>query len=288
MSATALWLVLTAAVCHALWNAAARGARADGGLFVFLYSAVACTLWLPVTVVWLIVADHPHPAWTWLGAGVVTGGLHAAYGVVLQRGYRRGDLSVVYPVARGVGPLLTLVVSVAALGQRPSVVSACGAVIVVGGIAVISAPDRLAERSAVVAGLVWGGATGLTIAAYTLFDSLSVNRLGVPPLPYYAISLVVTTLALAPNTWRRRGDLPGAWHLDRRAALVVSVLSPLAYLLVLEAVRIAPVALVAATRESSIVLGTALGVLVFHEPGGRRRAAGAVVVLLGIGFVALG
>ncbi len=288
MSATALSLVLTAAVCHALWNAAARGARADSGLFVFLYSAGACVLWLPVAAVWLVVADHPHPSWTWVGAAAVTGGLHAAYGLVLQRGYRRGDLSLVYPVARGVGPLLTLVVSVAVLGQRPAVISACGAVVVVGGIAVISAPDRLAERSAVLTGLLWGGATGLTIAAYTLFDSLSVNRLEVPPLPYYAISLTVTTLALAPRTWRRRGDLAGAWRLDRRPALVVSVLSPFAYLLVLEAVRIAPVALVAATRESSIVLGTALGVLVFHETGGRRRAAGAVVVLIGIGLVALG
>ncbi|MCW2756722.1 MAG: EamA family transporter [Nocardioidaceae bacterium] len=288
MSGTALALVLVAALCHALWNLAARGVTSDGGLFVFLYSLASAALWIPVGVVWLVVAEHPPFAWTWLLVGALSGVLHTAYGVVLQRGYRRGDLSLVYPVARGVGPLLTLVVAVLVLGERPAPVSALGAVIVVAGIAVIAAPDRLGDRTSVMTGLGWGAATGVTIAAYTLWDGHSVDDIAVPPLPYFAISLVFTALPLAPRAWRRRSALPAAWRADRRPVLVVAVLSPLAYLLVLQAMTLAPVALVAAARESSIVLGTVLGVTLLKEPGGWRRGVGALVVLGGIGLVALG
>ena len=288
MSALALSLVLVAALCHALWNLSARGSRSGGGTFVFLYSALASLIWLPVAALWSLLVSHPTPTWAWLWGAAVSGVLHTAYGLVLQRGYREGDLSLVYPVARGVGPLLVLVVAVGVLGERPGLIAALGAVVVVAGIALISAPERLADPTAVRAGLGWGALTGVTIASYTLFDSFAVNDLDVPPLPYYAISLFFTLAPLIPSTWRRRRDLPQAWHLDRRPALAVALLSPLAYVLVLEAMRLAPVALVAAARESSIVVGTVLGVVLLGEAGGWRRFAGSVVVLVGIGFVALG
>ncbi|MGI9155964.1 MAG: DMT family transporter [Marmoricola sp.] len=289
MPADALALVLVAAVAHALWNFAARGVRADGGLFVFLYAVGSTLLWLPVTVVWLLL--HPvRPDAAWLFGPAVSGMLHTVYGVVLQRGYRRGDLSLVYPVARGVGPLVTLVVAVAALGERPARLGIVGALVIVAGIGVISLPGRGtvdSGRRPVRAGIAWGAATGLTIAAYTIWDSHGVNALGVPPLPYFTISLLFQTLPLAPRAWRRRATLPGVLRAHRREVLAVAVLSPLAYVLVLQAMRLAPVALVASTRETSIVIGSLLGVTLLKEPDGGRRATGAVVVLAGIGCVAL-
>jgi drug/metabolite transporter (DMT)-like permease len=288
MSATALALVLVAAVAHALWNLAARSVTADGGLFVFLYVAASAALWTPVTVGWLLL--HPrHLTWAWLLAPLVSGLLHTVYGLVLQRGYRRGDLSLVYPVARGVGPLVTLVVAVAALGERPAPLAVLGALVVVAGIGVISLPGRGgATRARSRAGLGWGAATGLSIAAYTLWDSHAVNTLQVPPSAYFTTSLLFQMMPLAPRAARRPAALAGVWRDHRRAVLTVAVLSPLAYVLVLQAMLLAPVALVASTRESSIVVGALLGSLVLGEPGGPRRTVGALVVLAGIALVVLG
>ncbi len=292
MPADALALVLVAAVAHALWNFAARGVVADGGVFVFVYVVGSVVLLLPVTAVWLLL-HHAHPDAAWLFGPAVSGVLHTVYGVTLQRGYRRGDLSLVYPVARGVGPLVTLVVAVTALGERPAALGSLGALVILSGIGLISLPGRRVTADAaspprpVRAGVVWGAATGLTIAAYTLWDSHGVNGLGVPPLVYFTISLLFQTLTLAPRAWRHRDTVPGVWRAHRREVLTVSALSPLAYVLVLHAMQLAPVALVASTRETSIVIGSLLGVTLLKEPGGWRRALGAAVVLAGIGCVAL-
>lgn len=293
MPTDALALVLVAAVAHALWNFAARGVVADGGVFVFVYVVGSVVLLLPVTAVWLLL-HHAHPDAAWLFGPAVSGVLHTVYGVTLQRGYRRGDLSLVYPVARGVGPLVTLVVAVTALGERPAALGILGALVIVSGIGLISLPGRRVTADAAGpprrparAGVVWGAATGLTIAAYTLWDSHGVNGLGVPPLVYFTISLLFQTLTLAPRTWRRRAMVPRILRAHHREVLAVSVLSPLAYVLVLRAMQLAPVALVASTRETSIVIGSLLGVTLLKEPGGWRRALGAAVVLAGIGCVAL-
>lgn len=291
MSPEALALVLVAAVAHALWNVAARGVRADGGVFVFMYAVGSAVIWVPITVVWLFLHDT-QPTWAWLFGPAVSGVLHSVYGVVLQRGYRRGDLSLVYPVARGVGPLVTLVVAVTALGERPARLGIVGALVILAGIALIGLPPRqrpgATPRRPARLGVAWGAATGLTIAAYTLWDSHGVNGLDVPPLPYFTISLLFQTLPLAPRAWRRRDTLPGMWRTYRRQVLAVAVLSPLAYVLVLQAMLLAPVALVASTRETSIVIGALLGTFLLQEPGGRRRAVGSAIVLAGIVGVALG
>ncbi|MGH3509711.1 MAG: EamA family transporter [Nocardioidaceae bacterium] len=288
MSLHALVLVLFAAVCHAVWNLSAKRVFGDGPLFVFLYSVGSLAIWGPITAVWFAL-HHPAMGWAWVVGAAVSGALHVGYGIVLQHGYRVGDLTLVYPTARGVGPLVTLVVAIALLGERPPVWSVVGACVVLLGIAVITVPRSLSlhgtrQRE----GLRWGAGTGLTIAAYTLWDSHAVNALRLPPLPYFTLSLAFQVLALAPRAWVRRPELPSLAQRNWRPALTIALLSPLAYVLVLEAMRLAPVALVAAARETSIVIGALLGYLLLREPNPARRFVGAVVVLLGIGLLVLG
>ncbi|RLV49915.1 hypothetical protein D9V37_08535 [Nocardioides mangrovicus] len=286
MSPVALALVLVAAVAHAAWNLASRGVRADASVFVFAYATWSAALWLPVAaVVWAL--DPQRPTWAWLLAPVVSGALHNVYGTVLQRGYHSGDLNLVYPVARGVGPMLTLVVAVSVLGERPSLLGGLGAVIIVAGIVVIAFPAAGLPRDGLRRSVGWGAATGATIAAYTLWDAYAVTDLRVPPLSYFALNLVAQVLTLAPWTLRRLPAVRAVWREQRGPTATVAVLSPLAYVLVLEAMRMAPVALVASTRETSIVIGSLLGTRLFGEPGGRRRGLGAVIVLGGIALVAL-
>ncbi len=282
MGVQALSLVLTAAVLHALWNLAAKQVAIDGVTFVYLYVLGSVLLWLPVAVVWVLVAGD-RPTWTWLYAAALTAAFHTVYQLVLQRGYERGDLNVVYPLARGTGPLVTFVVAVLVLGERPSPVAAAGVFAVVGGVLLISTGSAGGDHhGSARAGVFWGVGTGVAIAAYTLWDSHSVTGLHVPPVPYFVLGLVLQIPLLTLLLGRRRSQLRTGWQQARGPVIAVSVLSPLAYVLVLRALQLAPVSLVAPARETSIVVGALLGWWVLKEPDPGRRLVGAVVVLVGI------
>jgi drug/metabolite transporter (DMT)-like permease len=286
MSTTALALVLTAALLHATWNLAAKGVTGDRVAFIWLYVVTTVVCWGPVAVVWVVVHDESPDRW-WLLGAAVTAVLHIGYQLVLQRGYAEGDLNLVYPLARGSGPLLTFVVAVVVLGQRPGPVAATGVLAVVGGVLLIAVGRG---RRGVRAGVAWGLLTGVTIASYTLWDNFSVNHLDVPPLPYFVLGTVLQVPWLAVLLGRRREPQPvgDVWRAARGPVLTVGILSPLAYILVLRALQLAPVALVAPARESSIVVGALFGWLVLHEPRPARRLAGAAVVLVGIALIAGG
>jgi drug/metabolite transporter (DMT)-like permease len=286
MSGTAFALVLAAALLHATWNLAAKGVTGDRVAFIWLYVVTTVACWGPFAVVW-VVAHGESPDWRWLLGATVTAVLHIAYQLVLQRGYAEGDLNLVYPLARGSGPLLTFVFAVAVLGQRPGLLPAAGVLAVVAGVLLIALGRH---HRGVRAGVTWGLLTGATIASYTLWDSFSVNHLDVPPLPYFVVSAVLQLPWLAVLLARRREPQPlgEVWRAARGPVLVVGILSPLAYVLVLRALELAPVALVAPARESSIVVGAVFGWLVLHEPRPARRLVGAGVVLAGIALIAVG
>jgi drug/metabolite transporter (DMT)-like permease len=190
----------------------------------------------------------------------------------------------VYPLARGTGPLLSVLFAVVLLRERPGVVALVGAMTVVAGVFVIgTAHGDLDERSGNRMGSVlYGVATGITIAGYTLWDANAVTTLGVPPLVQLGGAVVVEALALSPFALARRAEVARMWHEHRWDAGAVAVLSPLAYGLVLYALRIAPVALVAPARELSIVIGSVIAWRVLHEPKPLRRLTGAAIVLAGV------
>jgi drug/metabolite transporter (DMT)-like permease len=288
VSGAALALVLTAALLHATWNLAAKGATGEDRVaFIWVYIVVSSALWLPIAVVWVLVTGE-EPAWSWLVGALVSALLHIVYQLVLQRGYAEGDLNLVYPLARGAGPMLTFVVAVTVLGQHPAPAEVAGVLAVVGGVLLISLSGRASSPAAERAGVTWGLATGATIASYTLWDNHSVNALDVPPVPYFVLGLVLQMPFLVVLLAGRRDPTPvrDVWASARTPALTVAALSPLAYLLVLRAMQLAPVALVAAGREASIVVGAVFGWLVLREPRPVRRLVGAVVVLAGIGLIA--
>ncbi|MEV6906545.1 EamA family transporter [Amycolatopsis sp. NPDC051071] len=291
VNATALFFVLAAAIIHAGWNLAAKRLRRGGARFVWAYSCLSAILLVPVMAVSLAV-EPQRPQWTWLLAVVVTAVLHIAYGVVLQRGYAVGDLSVVYPLARGTGPLISVLAAVVLLGERPGPLGLVGAFLVIAGVLVIGtgrapANAAAADRSARRKGVAYGLLTGLTIAAYTLWDAHSVTGLGVPPIVYLGTSAILQILLMAPYALKDREDVSWLWREHKREVLIVGVLSPVAYLLVLYALQIAPVSLVAPARELSIVLGGFAAWLVLKEANAVRRLIGSVVVLAGITAIAM-
>ncbi len=285
MNATALSLVLVAAVVHAAWNLAAKRVSSGGTQFVWLYYTASAVWLLPITAVVLVV-EEDRPQWSWLLAALVTAVLHIAYGVVLQRGYRVGDLSVVYPVARGTGPLLSVLAAVLVLGERPGPLGLLGAFLMIAGVLVISTGRTADDPHAVKAGIRYGLLTGVVIAGYTLWDAHSVTGLGVPPVVYFGLGSVLQSVLLGPGALADRAAVTRIWREQRREVLLVAVLSPVAYVLVLFALTMAPVSLVAPTRELSIVLGGLAAWLVLGERDAVRRLAGSVIVLSGIAAIA--
>lgn len=284
MNLQALSLVLIAAVLHAAWNFAAKRVRHGGATFVWAYYTAAAVFLVPALVVTLLTTDA-RPHWNWLLAAVITAVLHICYGIVLQRGYDVGDLSVVYPVARGTGPLLSVLLAVLLLHERPGPIGLAGAALIIFGVLAISGGG--ARRGpGVRAGVVYGVATGALIAGYTLWDAYSVTTLAVPPVIYFATGSLLQSAFLTPKVLRNREPLRLLWKENRREILIVGLLSPVAYLMVLFAMRLAPVSLVAPAREVSIVLSGLAAWLVLGEAGAKRRLVGSAVVLAGIVAIA--
>jgi drug/metabolite transporter (DMT)-like permease len=284
VSALALSLVLGSAVLHATWNLLAKGAG-GGAAFVWLGGLAAALLYAPVALGWAALSGGEVGA---AGVAFMAGSavIHSGYFLALQRGYAAGDLSLVYPLARGTGPLLSVVAAVAILGERPGLAALAGAaLVVVGALSLTSGVGRGAAAGAATA---YALVTATLIATYTLWDAHAVTTLGQSPLLYYWGSEVARAVFLAPLALRDRGAVRSTWRGERRAVLGVAVLSPLAYVLVLMALTLAPVSLVAPAREASIVIGALLGASVLGEGHGRRRAAAAVVILAGIALLALG
>jgi drug/metabolite transporter (DMT)-like permease len=156
-----LVLVVLAAFIHATWNLMSKRAAAAGPAFVFAYNLVACVAYAP-WVLWLI--SRGRLTWDWQGAGciVASGLIHLAYSLCLQRGYQVADFSVVYPVARGTGPLLASICAFTVLGETPTGLGMLGLLGVVSGIALISTQGDLSafRKPEGHVGILWGGAIG--------------------------------------------------------------------------------------------------------------------------------
>lgn len=284
MSFVPFALVVAAAFIHAFWNLLSKRAADAGAAFVFTYNLVCCVAYAP-WVMWLLWRGGM--AWTWPAViGMALSGLiHLAYSLCLQRGYQVADLSVVYPTARGTGPLLSSVGAFLLFGETPSVQGVAGLLAVVFGIGLISTQGNLAvfRRPGGQAGLRWGVATGALIASYTVVDAYVVKDLGVHPVVLDWCSNLARFVLLAPvmlpNLDHMRARMAGHWHL----AIAVGVLSPLAYIFVLTALNMgAPVSVVAPAREMSMMVGTLLGLLVLREDVGRGRLIGCAVLALGV------
>lgn len=278
-------MVLIAAGAHAVWNTASKYKRGDTVLFVWAYTCASALLCVPIGAVLLITGTHSVGRQLAVGS-LVSAVLHLVYSLTLQAGYDHADLGVVYPIARGTGPVLTILVAILVLGDRSTGTALLGATVVVAGIAVVTGnPFRSSGHP--LRGVLWGAATGAAIASYTLWDSYSVTSLHLTPVTYYAGTLLLQSLFLTPSALRRRGQIGNAVRTNVAPIRTVAVFSPLAYILVLTAMRTAPVALVAPLRESSIVIGSLLAWRLFHEDHLARRVLGAAIVLAGIAAISL-
>jgi drug/metabolite transporter (DMT)-like permease len=287
LTGLALVLVLGSAVAHATWNLLAKTVG-GGAPFVWLFQVVGVAAFAPAVVVALALHRPERPG-ALLGLAAGSACLHGAYFVILARGYRAGDLSLVYPLARGTGPLLSVLGAIALLGERPGPAAIAGTLLICGGVLALLGGGALrAGRRGRRRAACYALATGLLIACYTVWDGHAVRGAGVSPLVYLWLAAGVQALLLAPAARRGRAAVVRAWRDHRRATIAVGLLQMLAYVLVLAALQSSPVSYVAPVREVSILFGTLLGIRFLGEGDLRRRLPAAAAIVAGVFALAFG
>jgi uncharacterized membrane protein len=285
---TSLALIACAAVMHASWNLAAKKAQ-GGQAFLGLCSVCMVIFYALPTAYVLRERGLPEDGRAWL-ALLASAVIHLAYFSILQKGYREADLSVVYPVARGTGPLISIALAVALLDERPSPQALFGALVVVIGVFLLAGgADLLRSRDARArAGLIWGSYTGLSIALYTVVDGYSVRTLALSPLLIDFVGHALRIVWAAPRALSQRTAFLAEAKRTLRYALVVGTIGPLSYLLVLSAMKTAPISYVAPARELSLLVGAFFGARLLAEGELKRRLLCAGVIALGVLLIALG
>jgi drug/metabolite transporter (DMT)-like permease len=286
VTSLALALVLGAAMIHATWNLLTKSST-DKLLFIWWTGIVGSLLLLP-----FVAVLSPAPVWDAgvLGRVALGAVLRATYFVALGAAYSRGDLSLVYPLARGIAPMLVPAAAITLLGERLTSTATAGIALVTAGVYVMNVPQL--TRAGLVAPLTalrtpaarFAALTGLLTASYSVVDKWTIDS-GVPAAWYAYLTIPVAALLLTPWAWshpRRQAE----WRAHRGAIIAVSVLMTASYLLVLFALRTSPVSHVAPAREVAIVFGAVLGAVVLRESHGRQRVVGAILIVLGVALLA--
>jgi len=297
MTPLALGIILVAAFTHATWNYAAK--RSGGGLpFVWLTGLVSLCFYVPLSAAYVLWRSPGFPA----GAGLVvlgSGLIKMAYALLLQRGYRHGDFSLVYPLARGTGPLFSTLTAIALFGERPTPLALAGGAIIVtcvfylaGGASLVGRTLRVSRGSAgtprPTTAIFYGFTCGCCIAALTVWDKHAVAHLHLPPLVYDCSTQVVLCAVLTPFAWPRRDEAAVAWRDHRWKVFAVALLAPLGYILILTAMTFTPVSYIAPAREISILIGTFFGAKLLKEADAKRRLLAAGGMVVGVIALALG
>ncbi|SEN10176.1 EamA-like transporter family protein [Actinacidiphila rubida] len=280
MTPVVVLAVLTAAVTHAVWNAIAH--RIKDQLLTFTLvgggGALCAALIAP------FAASPRSGAWPYLAASVA---IHLAYQYLLMRSFSLGEFGQVYPVARGVAPLAVTVLAAVFVSERPDGWQTAGVAVAsagLGGVALWGLRGRRPNWPALAAAV----GTGLTIAGYTVVDGVGVRASG--SAAGYITWLMLMQGAAVPfvAAASRRPGLLAALRPVAARGLLAGALSTAAYGLVVWAQTRAPLAPVAALRETSIIAGAAIGTLVFNERFGRPRLIAAALVVSGITLMLTG
>jgi uncharacterized membrane protein len=284
-------LVAISAILHVAWNV--RLKTAGDPLRTATLGMMAATVGiLPAGVAAWLVAGQPVLPVEGIVLGIASGVVEAGYFVLLSAAYRRGDLSVVYPIARGTAPLLAVAIGVGVLGERLGLAGSVGIGLLLAGFLVLQRPWRVLQgHRGFDPSIAFALATGVTIATYTALDRVGTRL--IDPLTYAAILWVTSVVVLV--VWIRvaaDGGLGKVGRAELRSAAVGGWLTLGAYLLILWALSVAPLSGVAPLRESATVVAAAWGSMKLGEAADRgetvRRVGASALIVGGALLLAMG
>lgn len=287
MPTQALVLVLLAGLIHASWNIAAKKAGGDVRFAAFS-GLVIMVFWAPLGI-YLAIDELPRWGALQWALMLTSAVLHNLYFVVLLRGYRKADLTVVYPLARGSGPLLSSLLAITLLGEQITALGLLGIAGVIGGVLLIAGGPALlrsqhdtAAQQRVRKGILYGLLTGVFIAAYTVVDGYAVKFALVSPILLDYVGNALRMALLAPVLLSDRPTVRQMWRKQWKYALAVGIISPVSYVLVLYAVQLAPLSHVAPAREVSMLFAALIGGQLLGEGQRSLRLLGAACIAAGV------
>lgn len=293
MSLGALALVLLAGLIHASWNIAAKKAGGDARFAAFT-GVVLLVAWAPLGI-WFGITELPRWGWAQWLLLCASALLHTIYYIVLLRGYRKADLTVVYPLARGSGPLLSSLAAILLLGEQISALGVAGIAGVVGGVFLVAGGPGLwrashdpAQRQRVRRGMLYGLLSGAFIASYTVVDGYAVKIMLMSPILVDYMGCLLRMVVLAPALLRDPAAARVLWKQQWKYAVFVGVVSPVSYVLVLYAMQTAPLSHVAPAREVSMLFAALIGGHLLGEGDRALRLIGAACIAAGVMALALG
>lgn len=274
MSTTTFLLVLCAALLHASWNFAAK--KASGNI---------CVLYNGLLIASIVIAPFFFLLFSWdqfynaIGYIVATGIIHALYFLFLCKGYEQGDISIVYPVARGSGIAGTALTACFFLQEQVSLAGFAGIIVVTVGTVLVGM--KIDQKKAPLLHIMYALLVGLMITGYSIVDKVAVGLIN--PVLYIFCMALGTVIFLTPYIliYKRR-ELSPTWHRGKRYSIIIGVGSMGTYLIILFAFQMAHVSYVVAARELSVAIGAFLGIKLLHEPVSKRKTAGIICIILGM------
>jgi drug/metabolite transporter (DMT)-like permease len=287
MPLSAFALVILAGFIHSLWNIAAKKAGGDAR-FAGFSSLIIMVVWAPVGIYYGrdVVPNWGRLEWAFVA---LSGVLHVLYFVALLRGYRKADLTVVYPIARGSGPLISSICAIFLLGEVLSLQGMLGMLGVVAGVFLIAGGPKIfktmqdvSQGPRVRQGLFYGLLTGLFIASYTVLDGYAVKVLLLSPILLDYFGNFIRIVFLAPPLLKDKATTLSLWKTQWKYALIVALISPISYVLVLFAMQTAPLSHVAPAREVSMLFAALIGGRLLGEGDRLLRLLGAVFIATGV------
>ena len=281
MTLYVLFLVLSAAVLHACWNLISKKVNGKAP-FIWLMYIASTIIYLPVLVYHSYQNDDFHFSEPLIWFSVSSAIMHIAYFLILQKGYREADLSVVYPIARGSGPLLSSIGAILVLRESFRYNIALGLFLILAGVLVITGLQFSKGSKKIKIGVFWGTLTGLFIALYTLNDAIAIKSYHLSPLLLTFSSNAISIGLLLPFVIGQVGEIKRELIDHRWSIILIALLSPAAYILVLQALELAPLSVIAPARETSILIGVFMGSKALEEKDGKRRIVASVLILIGI------
>jgi drug/metabolite transporter (DMT)-like permease len=283
MSGVALAIVLVAAFLHACWNFLAKKSH-NKLVFIWWFLLIAAIVYAPMFLYSRSSATISMHGWRCI---IATGILHALYFWFTAGAYERGDLSLVYPLSRGSGPLFVPILAIVFLDEKLSILGAAGISLIIFGIYSVHLqsfsiksllePVRAVKHSA----SVWAFGTGLTIAGYSLVDKIGVQAV-FPPV-YIYLMFVISLLLLSPIVMIRYGSaIKTEWRVNRVFIFINGILVLATYLMILFAFQISKVSYVVAAREVSIVFSALFGIIALREKNAHQKIVGSVLIAMGV------
>lgn len=272
MSVSVILLVLMAALFHAIWNGLIKS-----GDDPLLESMLLCVAWLVICLVLIAVLPVPDSkSWPYVFTAVI---IHVCYFLLLSKSYSMGDFGTVYPIVRGLPPLIVLLVSVLFIEETLSLGGVSGAVLIGVGVLVLEFGNTCRSKTM----LFYAFSTALMIAAYTVVDGLGARESG-NSTSFFAWFTLFQSIIYISIVFRVRGSRKCIRHIGRRwkVGFLGGSISFSAFAIVLWAMTKAPIPYVSALRETSVLFASVIAVAFLGEPIRKSRILSAILIFIGI------